>query len=506
MQKGKAIPKQFLSIMSAITVIAVIFNFKIYAAENAEIIKAIVTDTQVSAYINIPDVSDCTAMLGTQECEVRSCMRAGDMPSDTLILVDTSGSIPQDIQDKTSQLLEMLIDGKNENERYAIAAFGIDIDFLCELTSDRYELIKAVEKIKYDQKYTHIYSVLDTSLGTFAKDVFGKIVVISDGVENSKDGITYDEILISVSSADIPVYTVGIENNNQESLKKLYAFSRNSSAKSCTLSADADISSMCGTINSFREYSRINIEIPQDCADGSLKYLKLTGSGFECGCDVRMPSIAAVQTETQPVSVETSFVQTESVISAESKAPFNIYIIFIAAGAIILIAGAVIAVFKLKNKPKKSENTAATHEQDNISTVIGTVTTVDTDCALKMVDINAPEHSFRCAVGEGVIIGRSAKQCMIVIDYDDHISRRHCRIYRSGDKFYIENLSERQTVTINDNCTLPVVGSAPQGGTRMLIHGAATMPVSDTYTKEIVSGDIIKLGHTSLRVEFITGK
>lgn len=504
MQKWKAISKQFLSIVSAITVIAVIFNLNISAAENAEIIKTIVTDTQVSAYINIPDVSDCTAMLGTQECEVRSFMRAGDMPSDTLILVDASGSIPQDIQDKTSQLLEMLIDGKNENERYAVVSFGIDIEFLCELTSDRYELIKAVEKIKYDQKYTHIYSVLDTSLDTLAKDVFGKIVIISDGVENSKDGITYDEILMSVSSADIPVYTVGIENNNQESLKKLYAFSRNSSAKSCTLSADADISSICGIINSFREYSRINIEIPQDNADGSLKYLKLTGNGFECGCDVRMPSVAAAQTETQPVLSETSLVQTESVVPTESRSPFNIYIIFIAAGAVILIAGVVMAVIKLKKKPQKSENTAATHEQDNISTVIGTVTTVDTDCALKLVDINAPEHSFRCAVGEGVIIGRSVKQCMIVIDYDDHISRRHCRIYRSGDKFCIENLSEKQVVTINDNCTLPVVGSTPQSGTRLLINGTSAAPVYDK--KEIVSGDIIKLGHTSLRVEFIAGK
>ena len=180
------------------------------------------TTKSIQICINAPS-SPTSAQLGTYHCEILSVTPVGELPSDTLILVDTSGSIPADIRQKTKDLIMELIDQKQENERYSIASFGTEINVLCDYTSDRYDLAKALEGLDYSEKYTYVYSVLDKVLDNDGDD-FYRIVMISDGVENSRDGITYDEILNKISSGHCPVYTVGIENGNQESLKSCIHF------------------------------------------------------------------------------------------------------------------------------------------------------------------------------------------------------------------------------------------------------------------------------------------
>jgi len=88
--------KKFLFIYVAVFVLA-IFQMSVQAISEAEITSAMVNNTQISAYINT-ETTNCTAMLGTTSCEIISYSQAENLPSDTLILVDTSGSIPKDVQ------------------------------------------------------------------------------------------------------------------------------------------------------------------------------------------------------------------------------------------------------------------------------------------------------------------------------------------------------------------------------------------------------------------------
>lgn len=492
-------------ILTVIAIILTVINYSIiiYAATDTSIVKYIISDTQISAYINTK-TADCMAMIGTTPCEIISYEQAENMLSNTLILVDTSGSIPKAVQDKTSEFLSELIDGKIENERYAIASFGTDITYLCDYTSDRYELSKTVEKLDYSEKYTYIYSTIDNVLKNIGEDVFTKIIVISDGVENSKDGITYDEILKTVSDTNCPIYTIGIENNNQENLKKFYSFSRNSAAESFTLTSDTDISEACGIVNECRNYTCITIDIPDGLADGSIKYLKINGENFECGVDIRMPVIAKEKietsiSETYP-SIETT--QEDTKVSVSEKASGKTSIIIICGVAIIAVITIILIVKFKKNKSNLSEPTAI--EPGSVPTEITPPSTLIGDHTVKLTDINAPEHSYRCALGQGVIVGRDSKQCMVALDYDGYISRRHIKIYCKNSKFYVENLSGNQDAVVNDTIVLSKVGdlqkSKPAGGTRVLLPQKNNEPVIKT---EISNGDTVKIGHTSLRIEIL---
>lgn len=498
----------FKRIFSIITTILITFtlNIIVYADKSMSIVKVNITNTQISAYINA-ETDSCTAMLGTTPCEIISYSKAEKLPSDTLILVDASGSIPKAVQNKTSEFLSALIDGKLENERFAIASFGTDVNYLCGYTSDRYELSKAAERLEYSEKYTYIYSTVDNVLKNIDDKVFTKIIVISDGVENSKDGITYDEILKTVSDTHCPIYTIGVEHNNRESLKKFYSFSRNSAAESVALTSDTDVSEVCGIVNECRNYICVTIDIPDKLADGSIKYLKLSSENFECGIDIRMPVIELNNSEittTETIS-ETESVQETSIVPHKK---INFVLIIGIAAAAIIVSAIIIIIFKfIEKNGKRSEKNEPVVDQGGIDTIITKpneedITIVD-DCMIKFTDINDPARSYSHALGNGIVIGRDAAQCIIVIN-DGFVSRAHCKVFGVDGRFYVKNLSKTKETIINDKYVLDKADDTPNDtdnlpstGTRILLTA------QKNYEKEIFNGDIIRIGHTSLRFEIL---
>lgn len=468
-------------------------SFYIYAKEFNVLCTILATET-VQAYITAPS-SPTSAQLGTYHCEILSVTPVGELPSDTLILVDTSGSIPADIRQKTKDLIMELIDQKQENERYSIASFGTEINVLCDYTSDRYDLAKALEGLDYSEKYTYVYSVLDKVLDN-DKDDFYRIVMISDGVENSRDGITYDEILNKISSGHCPVYTVGIENGNQESLKKLYSFSRNSYAESAALTNESDISQICDTVNSSRNFICVEVSVPDEAADGSVRYLKISGQDYECGADVRIPAKEAVTTSavTETESVTTSISETELQQNMTDLNSGSEKILPL----IVSVSAVIAAIVVLIKKPwKKNKNTFSENDSNKNDAVTRQDVIKDDDVMIMLTDVDSPQRSYRCAVGNGVTIGRDSSQCTVALEHDGYISRKHCLIYREGEQFFIENYSPNNVV-INDRTVICRSSAEEHSGENTLI-----LLEQSANKAEIMDNDIIRIGHTRLKFNVI---
>ena len=485
--RGKII---FALVISAL----VIFKSNIYAIEKSNIFIMKADSSNLTAYLSSAS-SPTSAQLGTYHCEILSVTPVGELPSDTLILVDTSGSIPADIRQKTKDLIMELIDQKQENERYSIASFGTEINVLCDYTSDRYDLAKALEGLDYSEKYTYVYSVLDKVLDN-DKDDFYRIVMISDGVENSRDGITYDEILNKISSGHCPVYTVGIENGNQESLKKLYSFSRNSYAESAALTNESNISQICDTVNSSRNFICVEVSVPDEAADGSVRYLKISGQDYECGADVRIPAKEAVTTSavTETESVTTSISETELQQNMTDLNSGSEKILPL----IVSVSAVIAAIVVLIKKPwKKNKNTFSENDSNKNDAVTRQDVIKDDDVMIMLTDVDSPQRSYRCAVGNGVTIGRDSSQCTVALEHDGYISRKHCLIYREGEQFFIENYSPNNVV-INDRTVICRSSAEEHSGENTLI-----LLEQSANKAEIMDNDIIRIGHTRLKFNVI---
>lgn len=499
-----------LSIFLLIIITVLIMSITSVALGKNAIVQTTVTSDQVTAYVNVENIQDCDIQLGTEMCNVISCKPISKTETKTLILVDASGSVPHEVRAKITELLEVLIDCKKENESFAVAEFGTEVNLLCDYTTDRYDLSKSIENISFDEKFTYLYSVLCSELSNFPTEGFGRIILISDGIENSKDGITYDEFIIDVKNSQRMIYTIGFENSNQESLKKLFSFSRQTNASSYTLDETSDVNEICNAINADRNYTCITAEIPAELSDGSAKYLKITGDNFECGADIRTIQLEAstvttsVELTEETTSAETSI---ETVSVSDEKEMRNSYFgIIIPFAAVIAICIAVIVVLankkrKLYEEPsvpdqKENENNEEIPIKNNDQghtkklydnmvnkrfsetdeTVILAGNESDDDkIVIKLTDINNPSKTYRYAINDGIVIGRNSSETMIAID-DKFVSRRHCRIYEHDGKAYIENLSTQNHTYVNDKSVNNVL---------------------------LENGNIIRIGRTSLRFEYI---
>ncbi|MFZ0545791.1 MAG: FHA domain-containing protein [Candidatus Promineifilaceae bacterium] len=85
-------------------------------------------------------------------------------------------------------------------------------------------------------------------------------------------------------------------------------------------------------------------------------------------------------------------------------------------------------------------------------------------------------HSYTIHATDEVTIGRR-EECEVVLPFAT-ISRRHALIYAQDDTFYIRNLSQTNTVRVNEDDRLTYDQTAP-------LH----------------SGDVIRLGPIELKVE-----
>lgn len=482
-------------------IIAVLMTIPAAAVGELSVINTQFSGSSLTIYTNSTELSDCTVTLGSQECMVDSYSKTGDIPSDTLILVDGSASIPQPIRQKIREILEVLIDGKRGNERFALASFESEAEYICDLTTDRYELIKALDKLEYTGNSTYLYSVLGTALDSFEPEGFGKIILISDGAENSRSGITYDEILMKLSSAVCPVYTLGIDGADRESTKKFYAFSRNTCAESITLSENTNADDVCEILNGSREYICLNAVIPENIADGSVKYLQISGNGFSFGRDIRLPVHISVEstaasesviTSAEPSTEETSYISDEAVYEDAELSPYGTgFPVWTAASAAFIVIAAIAAGLAFRKRKASEKSNSSVHNDD--VTVLPHV---------KLTDVNSPGKVFLCFWdNDKIVIGRS-RSCGISIEYDGSVSRKHAVLSVKDGKYYIENISSSKPVIINDKTVIPIADSKqedtpdPEGGTRMLI------PNDLRCKRKLSNGDIIRLGDTSVRVEF----
>lgn len=144
--------------------------------------------------------------------------------------------------------------------------------------------------------------------------------------------------------------------------------------------------------------------------------------------------------------------------------------------AVALIAIVVLLIiFLVKKKsaptpaPTPEERTAPPVEPPKQETVFAGEYTI------QLSDIRHPGQKWKLSVTNEIVIGRET-DCDLVLT-DVRVSRHHCRIFVHQDGLFVTNLSETNETKHNG---LRISGSNP-----------------------LKAGDILKVGHDELRVDFI---
>lgn len=511
-------------------VAAAITGMAAFANSQAVVLEAYTGEKEISVYVKgmgeggQPDVQIATAE--AQRVKVQPISES-DVPMQTTVMIDNSLSIPEADRGKIDEFLKNLIADRMEGEEIRIASFSEDIDMLTDYTADYATLKKAVDGIVYRDQETYLtdvlYDLLSAEYGHSGQDIYCRIIVISDGVDNKSLGYTKDELYALLKGNSVPIYAVGCVNGkNNEELENMFALSRMTYVDYFLLDEVEDILSLTETLKTDREICRLTIVPPAEMMDGSRKNVKITLSdGTVLTAEVTMPQqvyVANAPEEEKSGAEEAELIVAEPPVEPErltdieqpidedvplaappsqEREPFMPLLVCAVIGIAVVVGGAAVLIQlsrkKVKTGPEGTAGAPAVQEPYPVDmsekTEIMSDSTgrePDSDSTMMiweqnvvfemvLTDMASPVKSFQAPLDRPVVVGRKKGMCDIALDYEKSVSGRHCEISARNNRFYVKDLQSSNGTCLNGN---KVWGES-----------------------EIFSGDVLKLGRLEMRFE-----
>ena len=520
-------------IASIIVALFMLTNLSAYAAGSGKIVEYTLKEDQLTAFVkNAGETDVVSATLGRTACEdvyFQTISDAG-IKMYTLILVDNSLSIPEDSRTACQTELVEWIAARKGNEAFAVGTVSDQISIAQDFTDDYIQLKEIIEKIEYKNQETYLTDALydylaDNPFLSGEGEIFYRILLISDGVDNKALGYTKDELLSLLEKTPVPIYTVGIngkDSNNNEELENMFALARATGGDAVLLQA---LSGTEASLLSLMEEDWSNLavtaKIPKTAQDGSLQTLTITLQEQDSGSEtvsldgIRMPLTAAdaapedapVPAKVEPPEDKNPAAETGGNTpeenAPEEKGSSSLPVIGITAATAVLVLILAVILLSRRSKPPCSEAAVpqptakgdkagrlqesvrpnrvdeepeGTQRLEDLSGGDQTIQLWGQDeiCSITLTDIHFPEKFYQMSMASSLIIGAS-RESDICVNYDRTVSRTHCEIIREGEDLFLINHSQSNGTLLNG------------------IRVVAKTPLS--------SGNIIKMGRVEMRIE-----
>jgi len=486
-----------------------IWSVTVFADSSAVILETYTGDSQISVYVkgtesDMNDVSIQIATAVADQFNVKPISEL-DKPMKTLVMVDNSISISAGNREKIAKFLQNLISDRLNNEEICIATFSEDISIVTDYSADYATLKQAIDSISYQDQETYLtdvlYDLISAQYTHYDEDVYRRIIVVSDGVDNKSLGYTKDELYSLMKDVQVPIYTIGsVNKNNNDELENMFALSRMTSAEYFLLDDIEDVLSITESLNKDRDIVRLTITPSEEMMDGSKKTVRITlADVFTLTTEITMPQqIQKKELQDESYEEEAVVVEPEPMVEItdeEAEAGADFHTVALLAAAVIIVAAVCAVLIILKKKSNQDEfetlddNILRELEQNTRDTGDKTemINSFHNDGSTVMIwnqnftyqvvltDVNSPAKSFRVPLNQSIIVGRKKGLCDIVLDYEKSVSGKHCEITVRDGKFYIKDLQSSNGTYVN--------------GCKVLTES------------EIFSGNVLKFGRLEMRFE-----
>jgi VWFA-related protein len=131
-----------------------------------------------------------------------------DKPFSVVLMLDTSPSTQfrlEEIQDAATSFVNQL----RPDDKVMVVSFNEDIKVLCELTTDRSKLQRAIYKARTNSG-TSLYDAVGMVINKELSKIQGRkaIVLFTDGVDTTSDNASYDSTVMDAQELDALIYPV----------------------------------------------------------------------------------------------------------------------------------------------------------------------------------------------------------------------------------------------------------------------------------------------------------
>lgn len=481
--KGKS-PQYILVILCAAMLLLPISSLA--AGSEAAVVEVYTTQDAVELFIQAPyaEAYQMQVQIGKQIVSDVSfdTIRKGESIK-TLFLIDNSLSITEEEQEQIADLLQYLIDGKAENEEYAISTFSEGREPTCDYLTDRYELMKAVSSIQYREQNAFLADVLYQTIQEFNKEetCFRRVILIGDGMDDNPNGITQEELFSLLGETPYPIHAIVCgKGENEAGKKNMLALARITQASGNVIEG-LEPQTLKESLDEAQKILHATIQPQEQLLDGNIQNVIVTLEFDNMQSiirkDVRMPfksvdnllkesTASEPKCEEQQAGTEEDLTVLDTEQGQGSSAPHDDGLPFPLWGIIIAItllgAVAVGLTIILKNKKKeikKAEPLPSFPTEsvtDGVTVMCGhdsrdeevTIGFFGNRYKLILTDIDKPSHKFEVYILDKVGLGRGEANA-VNVDYDASVSRKHCEICAKDGKLFVRDLNSTSGTYLN---------------------------------------------------------
>lgn len=437
------------------------------------------------------DPQTCTVGNRTLTPAASGSVTGGDCRIYTTVLFDVSTSVPKALRQTALNCLETVIVEKSAYDAVRLATFGEQVTVLQDYTTDRYDLVEACRTIQFSAQQSRLYDAVYQSLshGQVQEELpaLFRTIVISDGIDDTTDGITAEELLLELQDGYYPVDVVAISPTQTEN-RELAAIARVSGGRYTTLTAEDDPASAAQSL-SLDGYSYVQMPVPQVLLDGTVRQISVGGAQ----ANVMFPAVAQtpdVSRTPEPSSILDTVRESSVPASSAPKTPLpkstssfwsdhGIKLAGMGGVIVILILLAVLLGRRSSRKQSAPPTPAEPDPEPSPAVRLGDEATVhitDEVCyTIQLRDVRSLERVWNLPLTDTLTIGR-AEHCQVRLT-DRSVSREQCKLaVQNGGVMLIPLTTTNRTICNGNSITEP-------------------WPLQP--------GDLLKFGHEFLRVEAI---
>lgn len=389
-----------------------------------------------------------------------------------IFLVDISKSLKSRQLVQIKRSLHRWLEGMGPYDQAALITFGHEVTHSQEFTTDRFRLDNAIGLLAAMDMETSLYHGLLEAISLGRTQAPGlpsrrAIVVLSDGIDDSLDGVSVEEVFKQTNEYRVPIYSIGfavppINDAKREGLKVLGMLSRQSGGYFVQADPEHLDNAYEKQHQLITQAYRLRIDCPDCVADGQLQHIDLTWSDgqrtLNDGFDMRVlpQKAAAGHPHTPP--------------PAEQDAGWSVLIFAVAVLAFFVGLALVYRQRLAQPKQYAEQITVSPSAADTVSkSAVGLAVTLTVVAGVQKGRV------YQLNVAERATLGR-AGNCDLNLDDDVEISNQHTLLQFNNGKLSARDLNSTNGTLVNG------------------------VPIHNDYP--LRAGDLLLLGRTELRVEF----
>lgn len=392
-----------------------------------------------------------------------------------IFLVDVSKSLNTQQFAQIKQALKHWLDGMSPNDKAALITFGSEVKQQLAFTGDQSKLNNAVSLLAANDMETNLFRGLLEAIALGRQQspelpARRAIVVLSDGIDDSVNGVSVDEVLKQSSEYRVPIHSIGfalppLNDNKRKGLKVLGMLARQSGG----LFVQAEAGHLDAAYESQRlkisQAYRLRLDCPSCVADGQSYHLNLIWSdgqrNLSDSLDLRLlPKTETPRSASSNAGVDMSWLQ--------------IYIISLAS----LVIGILLLWLYRRSKIGRYSDDAIFQSMEQVPSAGEAIKSIDSPQAARTINLTVVNgaqkgHNHRLQIVSSAIIGR-LPSCELCLDDDAEISAQHAVLRVADNRLMVRDLRSTNGTLVNG------------------------VPIHNEYP--LRNGDLLLLGRTELRV------